>query len=81
MERPTLSMSPVERDAPRRARITLLESRPERLAGHHGRTANLSSVMEFYWRNPSVENVTFFDFLRSPSPSFLKLFLLPDAFL
>ncbi len=46
--------------------------------------ANSGSVMEFCWRNPGGENVSFFffSFLRSsPVLTFPKLVLLPDAFL
>src|SRR6266849_6989440 len=45
--------------------------------------ANSGSAIEFYWRNPGVENVSFFfSFLRSsPVLTFPKLVLLPDTFL
>lgn len=48
--------------------MTLLELRPERPAGHHGRTvpANPGSAMEFYWRNPDGEYCEFVYFLRCP---------------
>src|SRR6266849_2541408 len=44
--------------------------------------ANSGLVMEFYWRNPGGENVSFLFFLHSsPVLTFPKLLLFPDEFL
>jgi hypothetical protein len=43
---------------------------------------NPASVMEFYWRNPGGENVSFFLLLRSPPVvTFPNLLLLPETFI